>query len=178
MSDIAAITALKLVPYGNTKKNADGTFTCQHGVDECTTDVIDQCVFYKLSGNISSISTGDTSMQAFPFIQCMELNEGAPSAAEPCFAKTLATTQTALTWSTVNTCAQTEASATQNEAMKATPTHDYVPWILVNNAVLDNSNLLTRAICQAYTGPQPASCKAFASEVQGGVRSRSYNDPF
>ncbi len=69
-------------------------------------------------------------MQAFPFIQCMELNEGAPSAAQPCFPKTLATTQTALTWSIVDSCTKTDASATQNEAMKATPSHDYVPWIL------------------------------------------------
>jgi interferon gamma-inducible protein 30 len=164
-----------MVPYGNTKKDANGVFTCQHGVDECTSDVYEQCVLYKLSGNITSISTGDTSMQAFPFLQCMELNEGAPSAAQPCFQKTLATTQTAVTWATIDTCSQNEANAVQNEAAIATPAHDYVPWVLVDNKVLDNSNLLTRAICNAYTGPQPASCKVVTT-VNEGVRSRSYND--
>lgn len=166
---------MKLVPYGNTKKNADGSFTCQHGTDECTTDVIDQCVLYKLSGNISSISTGDTSMQAFPFIQCMELNEGNPSAAQPCWTKTLGATQTKVTWTTIDSCTKTEAKACQTEAANATPSHDYVPWVLVDNKVLDNSNLLTQAICRAYTGPQPASCKSLQA-VSEGVRSRSYND--
>ena len=37
--------------------------------------------------------------------------------------------------------------------------HDYVPWVLVDNTLLSNTNLLIVAICKAYTGPQPESCR-------------------
>jgi hypothetical protein len=64
------IIALKLVGYGNTAQNKDGSFTCQHGAGECETDAQELCVQYKLSGNLDSISTGDTSIDAWPFILC------------------------------------------------------------------------------------------------------------
>lgn len=64
------IIALKLVGYGNTVQNKDGSFTCQHGAGECETDAQELCVQYKLSGDIDSISSGDTSMEAWPFILC------------------------------------------------------------------------------------------------------------
>jgi hypothetical protein len=60
----------------------------------------------------------------------------------------------------VSTCAKTEASAVQTEGKKATPSdHQYVPWVLVGGKLLQNTNLLTQSICNAYTGPKPASCK-------------------
>lgn len=120
MDDIVAITDLKMVPYGNTKKNEDGTFTCQHGPDECTTDVIEQCVLYELSGDLASIIDGTTSEAAFPFIQCMEFAEGDPSAATGCFAKTMAG-KVDLDWPTVEKCTKTSELDVQNSAMKATP---------------------------------------------------------
>jgi interferon gamma-inducible protein 30 len=157
LSDIAAIVDLKMVPYGNTKKAADGSFSCQHGVDECTSDVLELCTMYKLSNNITAISTGENTFKAWPFIQCMELNEGDPTAAPNCFATTMA--KSGLSYTTVTECAANEASAVQNQGALATPSHDYVPWVLVNGSLLSNNNLLTPAICKAYTGPTPASCK-------------------
>jgi hypothetical protein len=67
---MVAIMALKLVGYGNTVQNNDGSFTCQHGNGECQTDAQELCVQYKLSGNMNSIETGDTSYEAWPFILC------------------------------------------------------------------------------------------------------------
>ena len=148
---------LFFLPQGNTKKNADGTFTCQHGADECTSDVIELCTLYKLSNNITSISTGDTSMTAFPFIHCMEVNEGAPSAAEGCFSENMK--NSGLAWSTVTECAASQELDVQNAGMSATPSHDYVPWVLVDGTLLDNTNLLLHTICKDYTGPAPKSCK-------------------
>ena len=49
--DMVAIISLKLVAYGNTAKNADGSFTCQHGVGECESDSLELCAQYKLSGD-------------------------------------------------------------------------------------------------------------------------------
>lgn len=109
------------------------------------------CTEYKLSGNISSISSGDTHYQAWPFLQCMEINEGDPKQAESCFSATLAQS-TSLTWSDISTCYDKEYDAVQNEGANTTPKHDYVPWVLVDGTLLENTNLLTNAICTAYTG--------------------------
>lgn len=167
LSDIAAIVDLKMVPYGNTKKNTDGSYTCQHGVDECTSDVLELCTLYKLSNNITAISTGENTFKAWPFIQCMELNEGDPNAAPNCFATTMA--NSGLSYATVTDCAAKEANDVQAQGALATPTHDYVPWVLVDNTLLSNNNLLTAAICKAYTGPTPASCKKFAAKATADV---------
>ena len=93
--------------YGNTKKNADGTFTCQHGTGECESDVLELCTQYKLSGDISSIETGDTSMAAWPFILCMENAEGNPAMGQKCYTSTMNTT--ALPWSTIDACSKFES---------------------------------------------------------------------
>mmetsp|Transcript_110855 Transcript_110855/g.238685 ORF Transcript_110855/g.238685 Transcript_110855/m.238685 type:complete len:171 (-) Transcript_110855:237-749(-) len=153
---MAAIIDLKLVAYGNTKKNSDGTFDCQHGVGECESDAIELCAQYKLSGDINSIESGDTSMEAWPFILCMEEEDGNPAKGQSCFESTMNTT--ALSWNTVQTCFEEEYDLVQNAAMKATPSHDYVPWALVDGVVLENTNMLTKAVCDAYTGIPPASC--------------------
>lgn len=112
---------------------------------------------YKLAGNISAITTGESSYKAWPFIQCMETYEGNPAMAETCFTTKMASS--GLSWSTVTACSAQEGSKVQNEAATATPKHDYVPWVLVDGAVLDNSDLVKAAVCKAYTGPAPTSCK-------------------
>jgi len=154
---MVSIIDLKLVSYGNTKKATDGSFSCQHGVDECKSDVLELCTQYKLSNDASSISTGDTSLGAWPFILCMEQAEGDPTKGESCYTSTMDTK--ALPWSAVTSCAKEEESLVQTLAMKATPSHDYVPWVLVGGSLLENTNLLQKAICDAYTGQPPASCK-------------------
>jgi hypothetical protein len=100
-------------------------------------------------------------MTAFPFLQCMEEAEGDPSAAEPCFSKTLAKTSK-LTWEDITKCSATEGNDVQAEAAIATPSHDYVPWVLVDGTLLENTNLLQQTICKDYTGPKPSSCKRLA----------------
>jgi hypothetical protein len=119
---MAAIIDLKLVAYGNTAKNADGTFDCQHGEGECESDLLEACVEYKLSGDLASIESGDTSMAAWPFILCMEEADGEPSAAESCFGSTM--NSTSISWSDISDCAANEADAVMNACMKATVDHD------------------------------------------------------
>lgn len=101
--------------------NADGSFTCQHGTGECDSDVLELCTQNKLSGDINSIITGDTSLAAWPFILCMEEAEGNPSMGESCYNSSMNTT--ALPWSTIQSCSQLQASEVQTAAMKATPTN-------------------------------------------------------
>lgn len=110
------------VAYGNTKKNADGSFECQHGAGECQSDAMELCTQYKLSGDVNSIITGDTSMAAWPFILCMEEEEGNPAMGESCFKSTM--NATSLSWSTVDACVKNEYDLVQDAGMKATPNHD------------------------------------------------------
>jgi hypothetical protein len=46
-----------------------------------------------------------------------------------------------------------------------------VPWCLVDGVVLENTNLLQKAICDAYTGTPPASCKASAEQETGRCKN-------
>lgn len=156
LPDMVAIMDVQLVAYGNTKY-VDGEFTCQHGEDECTTDVYHSCVEYKLSGDLNSIETGDTALQAWPFILCMEKAEGDPSKAESCYNSSMNSTD--VPWSTISTCEADESDIVQKTAMKATLPHDFVPWVTVDGEFLEHTNLLQKAICDAYTGTKPASCK-------------------
>lgn len=166
---MAEIIALKLVAYGNTKQNADGSFTCQHGVGECHSDALELCVQYKLSGDITSIETGDTSMAAWPFILCMEEEDGEFSKGEACFESTMNSTD--LSWNTVETCFNDEYDLVMNAGMKATdPDHTYVPWVVVDNTLLEHSGLLQKAVCDAYTGPPPASCQHFETQTASEVK--------
>lgn len=141
--------------------NADGSFTCQHGEGECQSDILHSCVQYKLANDLDAIATGVKSYEAWPFILCMELAEGDPTMGQSCYESTM--NSTSVSWSTINYCAVNEGNTVQTYAAKATPAHDYVPWVLVNNAVLEHSNLLLKAICDAYTGVPPASCKPFVA---------------
>lgn len=172
--DIVDIIALKLVAYGNTQQNSDGSFSCQHGVGECATDALELCLQYKLSGEISSIETGDTSYEAWPFILCMEEAEGEPSKGESCYSTSM--TNSTVSWSTVSDCADSEFDLVQTAAMKATPDHDYVPWCLVNGELLENTNLLLQAICDAYTGVPPTSCRFAAQEAQLHAHESQHRD--
>lgn len=89
----------------------------------------------------------------------MEEAEGNPTAAENCFKTEMA--GSGLEWDIVSTCYKEEYNTVQTAGMNATPSHDYVPWVLVDGRVLQNPNLgLLASICKAYTGTPPASCSS------------------
>lgn len=96
------------------------------------------------------------SIDAWPFILCMEEADGNPARAESCYTSSMSNSSVA--WSTIEDCYNNEADVVQAAAAAATPSHDYVPWVLVDNALLDQQALLQHAICSAYTGTKPESC--------------------
>ena len=65
--DIVDILNLRMVPYGNTQMDSSGVFHCQHGVAECMSDVLMQCLLYKMSDDISAIASGSTSCASIAF---------------------------------------------------------------------------------------------------------------
>lgn len=172
-ADINAIMDLKMVGYGNTHYSYDPTpsFECQHGQGECDTDALDLCVQYKLSGTLESIENGNTTKSAFPFILCMEKEGGDPTKGQYCFDNTYGqgtsgTVTQHLTWPEIDSCHTKEFNEVQLAAMKATPGHQYVPWVIVNGALLKNTALLQKAICDAYTGSdKPSSCSRSSEQV-------------
>lgn len=154
---MVAIMDVQLVAYGNTKY-VDGEFTCQHGENECITDIYHSCVEYKLSGDVNSIESGDTALQAWPFILCMEKAEGDPTQAESCYNASMNSTN--IPWSTIDSCQNDESDLVQTTAMKATLPHEFVPWVTVDGEYLEHTRMLQKAICDAYTGTKPESCNS------------------
>lgn len=174
--DMAAIIDLKLVAYGNTKKNADGSFTCQHGAGECQSDVYESCVEYKLSGDIHSISTGATSMAAWPFILCMEEAEGNPAKGQSCYESTM--NSTAVSWSTIADCAANEEAAVQNEAMAATaPTNHECKFLCIRCTKQERSVTLAFA-CRCPLGVSRwRASREHQHAPEGGLRRVHWRAP-
>jgi hypothetical protein len=78
---------------------------------------------------------------------------------------------TALSWNTVQSCYNDEYDLVMNAGMKATdPDHSYVPWVVVDNTLLEHQGLLQKAVCDAYTGPTPASCEHFEASTSAEVK--------
>ena len=102
-------------------------------------------------------------MAAYPFILCMEQADGNPLQAASCYASN--TANSTVTFDMISDCATNDFNMISLAAMKATPTDKtYVPWVLVDGALLDNTNDLLKTICSAYTGTPPASCKAHLAD--------------
>ena len=68
--DFLDMADVLLVPYGNAHEYADGdswTFTCQHGVDECVYNEIENCSNHYIADPYT----------AFNFINCVENHDSA-----------------------------------------------------------------------------------------------------
>jgi hypothetical protein len=149
-SDIVSILNYKFVPYGNTYRAENGTFI-GYDEEETVTDGIECCSLYKLSGELSSIVSGDTSLLAFPFTSCVEANKGLSSSAETCWKSTMAdTSQTS--WDEIAKCSAGEFDKVMSTAALATPIAlDTVPYILVDSTRYDQTTkVLLSTICSAY----------------------------
>lgn len=92
----------------------------------------------------------------------MEEADGNPAYGQSCYESSMNTT--GLPWSTIETCFTEEYLTVQTAAMKATPPHDYVPWCLVDGTLVENTNLIQKYICDAYTGVKPQSCTSLLQE--------------
>lgn len=139
--------------YGNASKrrnpNGSYTFTCQHGVAECTTNMMISC----LQGHTNSTA------EIVEFVNCVVSQYYPQNAGPTCAPKT------SVSWTTINTCMNAwEGEELELKAATATenlnPPHQWVPWTVLDGAYCDSctSNLLN-LVCAAYTGPnRPAAC--------------------
>jgi hypothetical protein len=127
--------------------------------------VYESCVEYKLAGSIDTMFTA--SIDAWPFILCMEEADGNPLKAESCYSSSMGNSTVA--WSDIQACSDNESDEVQTAAAAETELshHTYVPWVTVEDVLLEQSALLQYSICQAYTGTPPASCGLGAAKPEG-----------
>jgi len=153
------ITDIHFVPYGNARENPDGSFTCQHGANECKGNMIQACGMY--------VYPDQTKW--WPYVLCLE--KGSPyNDGQKC------ATQTGLDWTQINGCynnktlSQSIMHGHAQDTKNLQPAHQYTPWITLNKKPLyqDFSNMLNK-ICAAYTGPKPSGCPRLDDEVESGI---------
>lgn len=153
MEDVSAIMNFTYYPYGNARErqNPDGswTFSCQHGVNECTVNTMFACAMYYHPKYIDYV----------PFVDCVEgasspVNAGAKCAATAQFDD----------WDSIKSCyTGSLGNKLQHKVAVATeslnPPHQYTPWVVINGEPYKGSSSLTDAVCAAYTGSnKPAAC--------------------
>ncbi|XP_072450620.1 gamma-interferon-inducible lysosomal thiol reductase-like isoform X1 [Chiloscyllium punctatum] len=154
LNDIMNVT---LVPYGNAlERNESGkwVFSCQHGEQECTGNMIETCIMHTLQD----------PYRFFPIIFCMESADNVTAAAQLC----LQIYEPLLPWDNIENCVNGDLgnklmhhNAELTRALN--PPHEYVPWILVNGKHTEDledeaMNSLFNLICNTYSGVKPKAC--------------------
>jgi len=152
-AQLGSAVAVTLVPYGNANTRGN-TVTCQHGPDECTGNIWENC----------AIKYYQEFNDHFNFIVCLErYGRTMLHHAEDC-AK-----EANLDFDKIKACA--ESSEGYNlliQAGEQTPNnHQYVPWLHINgkhNTEAESDFL--RAICKYYSGSsKPKACQNLAVSV-------------
>jgi interferon gamma-inducible protein 30 len=165
------IVDLEIFPYGNADEVQldDGTyaFSCQHGSNECTSNMYEACAISHFSGDW------------WPFFLCMEesdaaLNRDGPydhSIPEACAASTASAN---VDWSVLQACVGSDAASgaptdgnliMHSIAAKTVASgKTFCPWVIVDGVVLteeqiDNNDDLVAIVCRSYTGEvKPDAC--------------------
>ena len=147
------IVQYNFYPYGNAHTMNDNgtlTFECQHGPKECLLNIVEACVIYKTSIDLS-----------IEFIHCLELGPSEITA------KTCAE-NLRIDWQELSECYNgLEGKELLKKAGDMTPTHTFIPWIVVDgnsdeeiqNKALSN---FLKLVCDTYlkkTGELPSSCE-------------------
>ena len=145
--DMAAITDLELVPYGNARviTRDPPTFQCQHGDEECYGNWVELC------------AQKHFPEQAWDFIVCQEdTTDFSDEGIKKC------SSAAGIDADVVLECAKgSEGPLLHLEAADKTPTHKYVPWVVVDGKVMGEEDDFLKMVCDAYQGEKPASCKQF-----------------
>uniref|UniRef100_A0A3B1JC07 Gamma-interferon-inducible lysosomal thiol reductase n=1 Tax=Astyanax mexicanus TaxID=7994 RepID=A0A3B1JC07_ASTMX len=149
------IMNVELVPYGNAQETGppgNYVYTCQHGPEECTGNMIETCMLNKM---------GD---DAYLAINCMEMSVDVLKAAKPC--SELFTEKSY--WDDIQKCVSgaegnklMHLNAVKTGALK--PPHEYVPWVTVNGEHSEDlqqkaMSSLFNLVCSLYKGDKPAAC--------------------
>lgn len=164
---------LTFFPFGNAEESFEPksdryVFRCQHGPTECLGNMIHTCAMN---------SCGNEAPKWFPFVNCMELKSRDSATKKPTIAyenritnedmKTFGrqcAAEAKLNWTEILECTTGwRGNLLQHAVAKATPKHQFVPWVIVNGRHTDRiqddaeKNLL-KLICQFMRFPKPFAC--------------------
>eukprot|EP01059_Diplonema_ambulator_P019936 TRINITY_DN3361_c1_g1_i1.p2 TRINITY_DN3361_c1_g1~~TRINITY_DN3361_c1_g1_i1.p2 ORF type:complete len:173 (+),score=68.97 TRINITY_DN3361_c1_g1_i1:206-724(+) len=125
-----------------------GTVVCQHGDTECFGNMAEVCV---------KNMTNNDPQKYMPFVYCFEAGGNAgPSTLSTC-ASIFGFNQPA-----INACMNGPTGKTLiGIAGKQTADvqgRNYVPYIVVNGKVLQDTDTLLQTVCNDWTGAKPAGC--------------------
>ena len=155
---------LKMVPFGNAseKQNGSGwTFECQHGADECYGNTLENCILAKI----------DDDLKKFSAIVRMEVH--AHKGLTPDQALENAAGELNFDHEMIKTCAKSdEGMNLLHQAALNTPTHKYVPWVLLDGQHAsddDEFDITVMGIfdwaCENYKGAnKPTGCSTKVQE--------------
>lgn len=153
---------IEFIPFGNAKILKNGTIQCQHGPEECRINKYESCAIHYMH-------------EPLPFIHCLEtkIADGfkLEKASKQCYAKLHSLPHI---YDQIMHCFNGQkGEKLQKLAGEQTfniwpDKHEFVPWILINNASLSSQqffmNQLPTLICQSYVGDgHIKQCAAFGS---------------
>lgn len=155
---LISVVNLRMIPWGNAWITSDGTFTCQHGSDECLLNTIEAC----------TITIYPDVVQHFRFIYCVEFLTLQNKHTEwaNCFQKTGLGTVPIDCYN--NGYGNVLEKQYATETAQLNPPHRFVPWVVVNNHPLkeDYQNFMSY-ICKAHHGnPKPEACKSLSPMIE------------
>ncbi|OIT06852.1 PREDICTED: gamma-interferon-inducible lysosomal thiol reductase-like [Nicotiana attenuata] len=154
------VVDLKLVPWGNTKIQANNTFKCQHGKAECFLDTVEAC----------AIDAWPDLNEHFPFIYCVEslVYHKNYTQWETCFEKL--NLKAKLVKDCVGSGRGKELElryAAETNALQ--PPHKYVPWVVVDGQPLYDEYMdFISYICKAYKGAPVPGCSSTVNVIKMG----------
>lgn len=155
--DLRPIIDLSIIPFGNGRIISEEpvNIRCQHGENECRGNVALLCGFDKYPE------------LTFEYAKCME-SLTTPEITE----NDILTCGSQVGFDEVQSVLDCfngeEGEQLHLIAAQKTPSHRYVPWVLVDGKLVGNLRTLKDSICSAYQGPLPSSCE----NTMGGRRLR------
>jgi len=161
LPDIPLIVNFTLVPFGNAKKQSDGTFQCQHGEKECEANSYEQCAIHTNPG--VNATTGVPNY--WNILECMETQLKRAKVLPTPSLVTFCANQDRKDPQPILDCYDDEdlRKELNEKAYDATPSyHKYTPWVEVDHKELENQDELVKQICTVFVqkggSPVPASC--------------------
>mmetsp|Transcript_12384 Transcript_12384/g.34472 ORF Transcript_12384/g.34472 Transcript_12384/m.34472 type:complete len:211 (-) Transcript_12384:108-740(-) len=161
---------LYVVAYGNERYNeSTGTYTCQHGEEECYMNLIEACL---------DLYAGDDYRRYYPFFKCADdivanVYPHIKGISAYIMKKCASTLPSDITPEILDSCAtgnlgQELIAISRHNTESLNPPHTYVPWVVVDKKpVFQNYDNISAIVCEEWArlndANPPPECSKLAS---------------